>query len=226
MRMKKINILFFGFLLISGAERVSAQVPASPEEMKTVLKTTFDEFDNSKDQQQKIQLSGKMGMIAAKWDREWITHYYVAYSKVVLSEESKLDDSKRDALLDEAGNELQKAVRLLGKENDETLVLGAFIANWRIAISPMSRYAQYGKVFSGNMRDAKTLNPDNPRIYYLQGMAWYGMPKFAGGGKEVALPYLSKADSLYTKENDLDITKPYWGKRATAFYLTQSKSKE
>jgi len=224
--MKKICILIVAFFFAIAFQQIRAQTVAAPQEMKTVLKKTFDEFDNSNDQQQKVQLSGRIGMIAAKWDREWITHYYVAYSKVVLSEDTKLEDSKRDALLDEASNELQKTINLLGKENDETMVLGAFIANWRIAVSPMSRYMQYGKVFSGNMKNAKAINPDNPRIYYLQGMSWYGMPKFAGGGKEVALPYLSKADSLYTRENDLDITKPYWGKKTTAFYLAQSKTKD
>ena len=224
--MKKIKLLFCSFLLTTAVHQVHAQVAAPPAELKTVLKKTFDAFDNTEDQQQKVQLSGRIGMIAAKWDNEWITHYYVAYSKVVLSEDSKLGGNKRDALLDEAGNELKKAVTLLGKENDETLVLGAFIANWRIAISPMSRYMQYGKSFSGNLKDAKAINQDNPRIYYLQGMAWYGMPKFAGGGKEVALPYLSKADSLYSKENDVDITKPYWGKKAAAYYLMQSKPKD
>lgn len=224
--MKKIKLLFCCVLLITAVQAVRAQSAASPPELKTVLKKTFDDFDNTKDQQQKVQLSGRIGMIAAKWDKEWITHYYVAYSKAVLSEDSKLDESKRDALLDEAGNELKRTVTLLGKENDETLVLGAFIANCRIAISPMSRYMQYGKVFSSDLKDAKAINPDNPRIYYLQGMAWYGMPKFAGGGKEVALPYLSKADSLYSKENDLDITKPYWGKNAAGYYLMQSKSKD
>jgi len=63
----------------------------------------------------------------------------------------------------------------------------------------------------------------NPRIYYLQGMVKYSMPKFVGGGKDVALPFLSKADSLFTKENELDISKPYRGKTKIAFCLAECK---
>lgn len=224
--MKTINFIYVIFLVAAGLNFSYGQQATGPADMKSVLKKTFDDFDASASQQQKIQLSGRLGLIALKWSNEWITHYCLAYSKVVLSEDDKLDDSKRDALLDEAGVEQKKALAILGKENDEIHVLEAFIATWRIAISPMTRYMIYGKVFSGHMKAAKTINPDNPRIYYLQGMAWYGMPRFAGGGKEVALPYLAKADSLYAKETDADIARPYWGKAAAARYLKLCRAKD
>jgi hypothetical protein len=223
--MNTIKLSCFIFLVAAGTNFGYAQQATGQSDMTSVLKKTFDDFDAATSQSQKIQLSGRLGLIAAKWNNEWITHYYLAYSKVVLSENDKLEDAKRDALLDEADNELNKAVKILGKENDETHVLGAFIANWRIAISPMTRYMVYGKVFTVHMETAKAINPDNPRIYYLRGMAKYGMPKFAGGGEQVALPYLAKADSLYAKESEADITKPYWGKATTARYLKICKAK-
>jgi hypothetical protein len=223
--MKTIKLSCLIFLIAAGIRFGYGQQATDKADMKTVLKKTFDDLDAATAQSQKIQLSGRLGLIASKWNNEWITHYYLAYSKVVLSEYSNLDDSKRDELLDEAGSELDKAVKILGKDNDETHVLGAFIANWRIAISPMTRYMIYGKVFTGHMEAAKAINPANPRIYYLRGMAKYGMPKFAGGGEQVALPYLAKADSLYARETDLDITRPYWGKTATAYYLKLCKTK-
>jgi hypothetical protein len=223
--MNKIKLSCFIFLVAAGTNFGYAQQVAGQGNMTSVLKKTFDDFDAATSQPQKIQLSGRLSLIASKWNNEWITHYYLAYSKVVLSENDKLEDAKRDAFLDEAANELDKAIKILGKEIDETHVLGAFIANWRIAISPMSRYMTYGKVFTSHMDAAKSINPDNPRIYYLRGMAKYGMPKFAGGGEQAALRYLAKADSLYAKESDADITKPYWGKTATAYYLKICRAK-
>jgi hypothetical protein len=225
MKMNTIRLSCIIFLAAAGINLGYGQQAAGKDDMKTVLKKTFDDFDTAITQLQKTQLSGRLSLIAAKWDNDWITHYYLAYSKVVLSENDKLEGAKRDALLDEAGIELDKAVKILGKENDETNVLGAFIANWRIAISPMTRYMIYGKVFTGHMEAAKAINPNNPRIYYLRGMAKFSMPRFAGGGEQVALPYLAKADSLYAKENDKDITRPYWGKTATAYYLKLCKTK-
>jgi hypothetical protein len=223
--MNTIKLSCIIFLVAAGINFGYGQQATGKDDMKTVLKKTFDDFDTATTQLQKAQLSGRLSLIASKWNNEWITHYYLAYSKVVLSENDKLESAKRDALLDEAGSELDKAVKILGKENDETNVLGAFIANWRIAISPMTRYMIYGKVFTSHMEAAKAINPDNPRIYYLRGMAKFGMPRFAGGGEQVALPYLAKADSLYTKENDMDIARPYWGKTATAYYLRLCKTK-
>ena len=224
--MKKVKVLFLILLLAGSSRNICAQSATGLDQLRSVLKKTFDDFDTAKAPEERVRLSGRLGLIAAKWNNEWITHYYVAYSKVVLSQDKKLEADKRDALLDEAAGELTKAVGLLGKENDETHVLSAFIANWRIAVSPMSRYMVYGKEFTAHINAAIAINPGNPRTYYLRGMAWFGMPKFAGGGKEVAEPFLSKADSLYAKETDADITKPYWGKKDAADHLAQCKSKD
>jgi hypothetical protein len=191
-------------------------------DFKSILKQTFDAFDSSKDFSQKIAFSNKLSLIAMKWPKEWIAHYYLGYSKTILSS-GEIEDAKRDACLDEAVKEHDIAVNILGKENEETYILSALIANWRIAISPMMRSGQYAKIFRDNIAKAKEINADNPRIYYLQGMVKYSMPKFAGGGKDVALPFLEKAGALYTGETNADITKPYWGKTKNAFYLAECK---
>jgi hypothetical protein len=216
---KSVFILSFIITTVVFQKSLAAQ-PAN--DFSTALKQTFNAFDTANDVQLKISLSNRLTLIAAKWNKEWVAHYYVAYSKAILSSLEK-DDDKRDAYLDEADKEHDIAVSLLGKENDETYVLAALIANWRIAISPMMRSGKYAKVFRENMAKAAAINPGNPRIYYLEGMAKYSMPKFVGGGKSVAMPYLAKADSLYAKETATDIGKPYWGKAKNALYLNECK---
>ena len=221
----KSSALFF--LSVTISTLCSAQIPATSVannlQFKTILKQTFDQFDSANDFNNKIRLSNKLSLIANKWTNEWVAHYYLSYSKAMLSSEEK-DDDKRDAYLDAAEKEHNLAIAVLGKENDETYVLTALIANWRIAISPMFRSGKYAGVFRSNLSKAKELNPQNPRIYFLEGAAKFAMPRFVGGGKDAALPYLSKADSLYEKENSNDIEKPYWGKAKNSNYLNQCRT--
>ena len=217
-----IIVLVSMMITLYGKGQGTAPACCKAADLKTTLQPTFNQFDTSRDIHQKQLLAARLSMIGAKWSKEWITHYYVAYSNAILSSLEK-DDDKRDLYLDEADKERAVAVSLLGQENDETHVLGALIANWRIAISPMSRGPKYGKIFREHMAAAQTTNPGNPRIYYLEGMAKYSMPKFVGGGKEAAMPYLAKADSLYSKATDMDITKPYWGKQLNGYYLSMCR---
>src|SRR5262249_32135954 len=118
------------------------------------------------------------------------------------------------------------AVSILKKENDETYVLGAMIANARMAINPMQRWQKYGRIFSDNLESAKEMNPDNPRMYYLQGTSKFYTPKAFGGGKKAAQPYFEKAETLFAKEPGNDIAKPYWGKRTNTMFLTQCKQED
>jgi hypothetical protein len=193
------------------------------QDYKDVLQKTVTAFDTTQDFQKKTELANKLQLIAKKWDQDWITHYYVAYSDAILSYNEK-DDTKKDAYLDDAEKEHEDAVSILKKENDETYVLGAMIANARLAVNPMQRYMKYGKIFSEDLEAAKDINPDNPRIYHLQGMSKYYTPKAFGGGKKAAQPYFEKAEGLYANEATNDITKPYWGKWLNTYMLNQCKN--
>ena len=204
-------------------------VNAQAQDFKAVLEKTFTVFDTTWNQDAKIEQSNKLSLIAKKWDNEWVTHYYAAYSKVALTYQEK-DNSKKDAYLDEADKELEDALSILKKQTDETYVLGAMIANSRIGIDPMARWQKYGTIFSGDLESAKDINPDNPRMYLEQGIAKFYTPKAYGGGKKAAMPYFEKADGLFAKEAGTpaanDITMPHWGKKTNDYFINLCKQED
>jgi hypothetical protein len=192
---------------------------AQAQDFRPVLEKTFLAFDTTMDMTTKVEQSNKLTLIAKKWDNEWSTHYYAAYSKAQLSYMEK-DASKRDAYLDEAEKEKQDAVSILKKDNDETFVLAAMIANARMAVDGMNRWQKYGPIFGENLESAKAINPDNPRLYYLNAVSKYFTPKQFGGGKKAALPYFEKASTLFEKEAGVtDMAKPHWGKDKNDYFL-------
>ena len=208
--------------IVLTATMAIAAIGANAQDFKQVLQKTFTAFDTTKDANVKLEQSNKLALIAKKWDNEWAAHYYLAYSKTALAFMEK-DNVKKDALLDEADKEIQDAVTILKKENDETYVMEAMIATSRIGVDPMNRWQKYGKIFSDDLQSAKEINPDNPRMYYLQATNKLFTPKAYGGGKKAALPYFEKAEGLYAKETGDDITKPYWGKDHNTMFLAACK---
>ena len=216
--MKRIILLFAASALL--------YIPASyGQDFKEMLTKTFTAFESTPEQNEKMEHSNKLGLISKKWPEEWAAHYYNAYSKAFLSYQ-EANEAKRDAYLDEAEVELDKAKTLLKKENDEIYVLQAMIANARVAVKPQARWQKYGKVFEENLEKAKELDKNNPRIYHLQGISKFHTPKMFGGGKKAAMPYFEKADALFAQENDADITQPYWGRRANEYFMQQAKGED
>jgi hypothetical protein len=215
-------------IILMGAMALGA-VSTQAQDFKAVLDKTFTAFDTTWDQNAKVEQGNKLSLIAKKWDNEWVAHYYAAYSKVALTYQEK-DNAKKDAYLDEADKEREDAVSILKKENDETYVLGAMIANSRMGVDPMNRWQKYGPIFSGDLESAKDINPDNPRMYLEQGIAKFYTPKAYGGGKKAAMPYFEKADVLFTKEAGTpaanDITMPHWGKRTNSYFINLCKQED
>ena len=200
---------------------------AQTADYKPVLKITFDAFDsthNNTDAQ--TQLANKLVLIARKYPGEWVTNYYASYAKVQLSYNNKIEAPNRYALLDEADLFRDEAVKLLGKNNSETYVLSAMIANGRLSVDGKSRWQKYGKIFDENLDNAKTENPDNPRIYLTRGISKMYTPKMFGGGKKAAISYFEKANTLFAKESTADITKPYWGKNTNDYFIEQAKGND
>lgn len=207
-------------LLMAAMALVTATAQA--QDYKPVLEKTFLAFDTTMNPDAKMEQSNKLALIAKKWSGEWVTHYYAALAKATMSYMEK-DGAKKDAYLDEADREKEEAVALLKKDNDETYVLAAMIANARMTVNPMERWQKYGKIFSDNLSSAKEVNPNNPRMYYLQGTSKFFTPEAYGGGKKAAMPYFEKADGLFAMEKSDDISKPYWGKTNNSYFLGECK---
>lgn len=213
------------FLLLALAGCMSFGAFAQAD-YKPVLKSTFDAFDTTfADMAAKQNLGNRLVLIAKKFNNEWAAQFYAAYGLVQLSYFEK-DATKKDAMLDEAANYRDDAAHLLGKENSETEVLAAMIANSRIGVDPRNRWQKYGKQFSDHLDKAKEMNPDNPRIYLERGISKFYTPAMFGGGKKAALPFFEKAQGLYAKEDRSDIEKPYWGQGTNEYFLKQAKSEE
>lgn len=195
-------------------------IQATAQDMNDALKKTFIAFDTTQDVSVKAANANKLGMIVKKWKEEWQPHYYNAYAKATLSFR-ETDMAKRDALVDEAEAELAEAISLMGKENDETYVMKAMLAQARMAVDGRNRWQKYGKIFDENLQKAKELNESNPRIYYLKGTSVYFTPKMFGGGGKKAKEYFEKAEPMFAKEQQEDMSKPFWGKTPNQYFLAR-----
>lgn len=217
----KMKRLLLPFLFVfSGIAPVLAQTDYKP-----ILQQTLAAFDSVYSYDGRLPLANKLNLIAKKYSSDWVTQYYAAYGQIQLSY-LETDGGKKDALLDEADTYLKEAVRLLGKETDETHVLGAMIANARISVDGRARYQKYGKVFEEHLDAAKAINPDNPRMYLVKGISKLYTPKMFGGGRKAALPYFQKAEGLFEKEAPGDLSKPYWGHATNQYMMKQATGEE
>ncbi len=179
--------------------------------VEEALKATLTQFHSAPDLNGMIASSNRFALIANKWNTDWVTHYYAAYAKSLLGALEK-DNTKKIIYLDEAEKHLETAKSHLTTENDEVFALTAMIASMKIGIYP-DQWQKYGEVFADNIKRAKQIRKENPRIYYVEGMSKFYTPEAYGGGKTSALPYFQKAAEYFNTENELDIRKPYWGKK-------------
>jgi hypothetical protein len=191
-------------------------------QMKDSLQKTFDQLENATNLEKMdvntlVPISAKFDLIANQYPDQWVANYYAAYIKALIAYQD-MEAAKKDAWLDQA-NVYFERVKTLNPESDERYVLGALLANSRLAVDGQARWQEYGKIFDENLEKAKAINPNNPRIYYLKGAALFYTPKMFGGGAKKAKPYFEKANTLFTTQHDILV--PYWGQKQTTYFLAE-----
>ncbi len=95
------------------------------------------------------------------------------------------DGAQRDLILDRAQDLLDQALELEPKES-ELHVLQAFLYPSRILVDPMGRGMTYIELMFSSLEKAKSLNPENPRIYFLEGVNKLNLPPSFGGGADAS----------------------------------------
>lgn len=191
-------------------------------QMKDSLQKTYNELERVSSLEKMttetlIPISAKFDLIANQYPDQWVAHYYAAYIKALIAYQD-MNAAQKDAWLDQANIYFER-VKTLNPESDERYVLGALLANARLAVDGQARWQEYGKIFDENLEKAKAINPNNPRIYYLKGASLFYTPKMFGGGAKKAKPYFEKANTLFTTQHDILV--PYWGQEQTTYFLKE-----
>lgn len=198
--MKKILLLFIlGYSTLNVAQG----------KYETGMKKGLEDAKNAKTAMDMLASSAFFERIANAEKDKWLPYYYAAYFNLM---SGWMDEkSNKDKVAEKSLDLLVKA-EILEKNNADLFCLRQMIATMKMSVDPMTRWMTYGQQASKAIEEAKKADPDNPRIYFLEGQGILNTPEQFGGGKKKAKPILEKAVELYAKFQPASEFHPNWGK--------------
>ena len=174
-------------------------------------------------------LANAFERIADAEKTQWLAYYYAAYCNASAGimagaggDMMAAKADKTDPYADKADKQIKKAEEL-AKNNSEIFIVKKMIATLRMLGDPMNRYMTYGPEAQAMLDEAKKLNPENPRVYVLEGQDKYYTPEQFGGSKEEAKVLFEKAQKLYETFKPETNIHPNWGKSQVGYFLSQYK---
>lgn len=212
-------------LLLATTILFSVAVHAQSDKYMDAMKKNLSQFDSSKSAADLETLSASFQRIGDAEKTQWVPYYWAAM--VLASEgwkyypdakgvtEVKVSDlsTTMTGFAGRINGLLDKADALAANDSvakSEILTVRNMAATQQMLVDPQSRYMTFGAEAGSDLQKAMQLNPNNPRVYYLQGMALFGTPEQFGGGKAVAKPLFQKAVDLGSAEQAKPLY-PHWG---------------
>ncbi|MFW5775475.1 MAG: tetratricopeptide repeat protein [Chitinivibrionales bacterium] len=147
-----------------------------------------------------------------------VTEFYLV-TQALYSTDTYKDPDVAEKYLDQGIETFEKALEISESCAECHALLGT-LYGIAIAENPF-RAVTLGPRVQNHMEKALSLDSDNPRIHYLAGMSYLFTPGFLGGGKDKAIDYLQKSESLYNREQNqtLPPTAPRWGHSTALAFL-------
>ena len=140
---------------------------------------------------------------------QWLPYYYAALAQTWIGWRPEMKD-KADVNAPKINAYLAKAEAI--EKNAETYAVENMSATQQMLVDPQSRYMTNGKDAGEALQKGMTLDPNNPRLYYLQGMSLFGTPPQFGGGKDKAKPFFEKSVALFKAAQPKPLY-PTWGQK-------------
>lgn len=208
-------LLMFGFVY---------SITADDSKYEKAMKKTLELMDSANDVQSYVDIANKFERIALAENDKWLPYYYSALNQALASF-SDSDVSKKDSYLDKAVKLLEVADSLQPDESEIYTLLG-MIAQARLQVDPMNRWAKYGAESNAKFQKAKELDPLNPRPEYLMGLNLYYTPVQFGGGPKAAKPLLEKSLQKFGQSEKSEDLMPHWGQTEVERILNEIKEIE
>ncbi len=189
------------------------QAKGQQDPYTSAMKSAIELMEQALEPGELAESANRFERIATAEKSKWMPYYYASYSLVSMSYDEG-DGAQRDLILDRAQELLDQALELEPKES-ELHVLQAFLYPSRILVDPMGRGMTYIEKMFASLEKAKSLNPENPRSYFLEGVNKLNLPPSFGGGADVAKPILEEALVKFEAFTNEDPLWPVWGEEAT-----------
>ena len=214
--MKKLSILLLSlFLFLQGKAQTS-------DKFTRAMEALVPSVDSTRSPEGLLELANSFERIANAEKTQWLPYYYAALCLInqanQLYTEQQLD--KIDPLVDRAEVLLEKA-EALEKNNDELLCLRKMFHTGKMMADPMTRFMVHGAAAAEALEKAKTLNPENPRVYLLEGIDKYYTPEQWGGSKTEGRKLFEMAQQKFESFRPSSSIHPAWGRGQVSYFLSQ-----
>lgn len=192
---------------------VAIHVYCSNDQYTMAMKTAIEAMFSSVTAEEYLQCANSFERIAIAEKDKWLPYYYGSYTYILFSHTEQNDPEKMDLILDKA-RELMDDAFSLAPDESETYVLQAMLYSLRILVDPFSRGMEYMGKINESINTARELDPENPRIYFLEAITVLNLPPEMGGGAEKAKPIFELAEAKFNSFSPESPISPDWGKTA------------
>jgi hypothetical protein len=211
--MKKLLFAALSLLILNTAFSQSEMYQKKMKETLTLL-------DSARSNQEMQQVIAQFERIGDAEKTQWLPYYYAALTQVNMGWRTKPEDLDKNA---EKANALVRKAEAIEK-NSELYVVEYMIALQQMTADPRARYMTAKPVMDEAMANAKKADPNNPRIYYMEGNNVMNTPAAFGGGKEKAKPLFQKSVDLYKNFKAASPFHPTWGQKQAEDLLAKCSS--
>ncbi|MBI1783242.1 MAG: hypothetical protein HYR66_18040 [Sphingobacteriales bacterium] len=193
-------------------------VNAQSEKFTAAMQKQLILLDSAKSTQDLQAVANAFERIGDAEKTQWLPYYYAGLALTTAGWMDKTLD--KDANSEKVKALCAKAEAI--EKNAEICSIRNMAASQQMLVDPQSRWMTYGQEAGNAMQEGLKLDPNNPRLYYLQGMSIFGTPEQFGGGKAKAKPIFEKALELYKAEKVKPLY-PHWGQQQTEQMIAQCK---
>jgi hypothetical protein len=185
------------------------------------MKNALEQFSSAGTPDAMLAVSQTFERIGDAEKTQWLPYYYASLT-YVLHAFMKNTPETNDTYATKAEELINKA-EALEKKNSEIACVKSLIASLRMIVDPQTRWQTYGTTIQQEIETAKSLDPANPRPWYLQGQNLRHTPQEFGGGCAAAKPLLEEALKRYESFKPASELHPNWGKDQVTAMLEECK---
>src|SRR5450432_2971309 len=202
----------FSFLMCSMILTVFAQ----SDKYAAVMQKNIASLDAAKTVSDLQDVAAAFARVGDAEKTQWLPYYYAALAQTWIGWRPDVKD--KDANAEKIKAFLAKAEAI--EKNAELYAVENMAATQQMLVDPQSRWQTNGMEASAALQAGMKLDPNNPRLVYLQRQSLFCTPAEFGGGKDKAKPVFEKSIALFKAAQPKPLY-PTWGQKQAEDKLAQ-----